>query len=149
MINHLANCAAMIIYWHEVTVKLNHTGRHKIYVDGSQSLESLIFQTLVTCQDAIWQQAKEGYHHNMKWMPVVACIRPYMRPPAIIIIFLMVASVKSDKRTFLNVKKWNTGKRALKCEEGRLKIVKTWTKMTLKCEVSFFKCDKCEVKYSW
>ena len=26
---------------------------------------------------------------------------------------------------------------------------KKWTKMTLKCEVSFCKCDKCEVKYSW
>ena len=56
----------MIIYWHEATVKLNHTGRHKMYADGSQSLESLAFQTFVTCQDAIQRQAKEGYHHYMK-----------------------------------------------------------------------------------
>ena len=53
----------MIIYWHDATVKLNHTGRHKIYVDGSQSLESLVFQTFVTYQDAIRRQAIEGYHH--------------------------------------------------------------------------------------
>ena len=24
---------------------------------------------------------------------------------------------------------------------------KKWSEMTLKCEASFFKCDKCEVKY--
>ena len=37
---------------------------------------------------------------------------------------LTVTSVKSDKRPFLNVKKWNSGKTALKCEEWRLKVVK-------------------------
>ena len=26
---------------------------------------------------------------------------------------------------------------------------KKWNEMTLKCEASFLKCDKCEVKYSW
>ena len=36
---------------------------------------------------------------------------------------LSVTSVKSDKRPFLNVKKWNRGKTALKCDEWRLKVV--------------------------
>ena len=26
---------------------------------------------------------------------------------------------------------------------------KKWNEMTLKCEASFSKCDKCEVKYPW
>ena len=54
---------------------------------------------------------------------------------------LSVTSVKSDKLPFLNVKKWNIG---MKTEYS-----KNLTKMTLKCEVSFLKCDKCEVTYSW
>ena len=39
------------------------------------------------------------------------------------LIMLSVTSAKSDKRPFLNVKKWNIGKIALKCEEWSLKIV--------------------------
>ena len=30
--------------------------------------------------------------------------------------------MKSDKRPFLNVNKWNSGKTTLKCEEWRLKV---------------------------
>ena len=44
---------------------------------------------------------------------------------------LSVTSVKSDKRQFLNVKEWNTGKISLKYEEWRLTIVKNGTKWRL------------------
>ena len=44
---------------------------------------------------------------------------------------LTVTRVKSDKSLFSKVKKWNTGKISLKCEEWRLAIVKNGAKWRL------------------
>ena len=44
---------------------------------------------------------------------------------------ITLTSVKRDKRQFLNVKEWNTGKISLKYEEWRLTIVKNGTKWRL------------------
>ena len=49
---------------------------------------------------------------------------------------LSVTSVKSDKRPFFNMKKWNSGKTALKCEEWRLKVVKSGQKWRLSAKLA-------------